>query len=158
MSTRLKETLYKVLFSGNIWEIYQTITLIHILREFMTNSQSYCQKYQRSILVISLWQKQYFKNIWRKVVHQNSIYKSTPNILQIYALFQSYFQKYAKYRQHLSKISPAMNGLNVVTRFLIHKHYWQFLVEIQTTVNQYSQKIWEIPRTYESHAHLKVLE
>ena len=41
----------------------------------------------------SLQQKQYIENIWQRIVHQNSIYNSPLDILQIYAQFQSYIQK-----------------------------------------------------------------
>ena len=49
--------------------------------------------------MISLYQKQYFENISRRVVHPKSIYNSPSNILRIYALIQSYFQKFDKSRR-----------------------------------------------------------
>ena len=56
-----------------------------------------------SVAAKTAWQKQYLENIWGRIVHQNSIYNSPWNILQIYASFQSYFQKYDRSRQHLVK-------------------------------------------------------
>ena len=53
------------------------------------------------------------ESIWRRNVHQNSIYNSPSNILRIYASFQSYFQKYDKSRRHMSSISAGMNGLTL---------------------------------------------
>ena len=70
-----------------------------------------------TILIISLLTKQYLENIWR-VVHQKTIYNPPSNILQIYALFQSYFQKYEKSRGHLSSRSPGMQWVNHVVSIL----------------------------------------
>ena len=56
----------------------------------MTGPEDTCQV----ILVISLEQKQCLENISRRIVDQNFIYNSPTNIMQIYASFLSYFQKY----------------------------------------------------------------
>ena len=67
----------------------------------------------------------YLENIWRRIIHQDFIYKSPPNILQIYASFQSYFQKYNRSRQHWSRWSP---GTNWLTHWCSQrpKQAWQF--------------------------------
>ena len=48
------------------------------------------------------------------IVHQNFIYNSPSEILQIYASFRSYFPKTDWSRRHSSSRSPGMDGLKQV--------------------------------------------
>ena len=49
-----------------------------------------------------------------RIVHQNSIYNSPSTILQIYASFKSYFQKYDRSRRLRSSKSQGMNRLTLM--------------------------------------------
>ena len=62
------------------------------------------------ILSISLKQKQFSGNIWRKNVNQKLTNKAPWNIFPIHAWFQSYFQKYHRSRRQLSSTSPGLDG------------------------------------------------
>ena len=53
-----------------------------------------------SILVIPLYTEHFSENIWRWNAVHNLIHNSPANILQMFALFQSYFQN------HSNNLSP----------------------------------------------------
>ena len=42
---------------------------------------------------------------------------SPSNILRIHALFQSYFQRFERSRQHCSSISPGINGFTILMSY-----------------------------------------
>ena len=67
---------------------------------------------RQTILVISLSQKQYLENIWRRYVLQNSIYNSPSSNLWVSPSFENYSQKYDRSRRYRSSRSPGMKRLN----------------------------------------------
>ena len=83
--------------------------------------------------MIFLKQKHYLENIWRSIVHLNSIYNSPSNILRIYVSFESYFQKYDRSRQHWSSKSQGMNGLNYIQ--LLKKNSKKVWHQLPQTIN-----------------------
>ena len=63
--------------------------------------------------MILLKQKQFSENIWRRVVHQNSILNSPSNILCICDSFQVYFQKSDRSRWQWWSWTARMNGFTL---------------------------------------------